>query len=91
MKIYKDIHAALAELLIKQKMELTEYLLQRMEEQMTKGAVLFMKGLPTDTTLEEVKTFFGEFGQVAWVEFVSGDDKVSGFLPPIFVLFFFYL
>ena len=53
------------------------YLLQKMEEQMTKGAVLFIKGLSKETTMEEVKTFFGDYGNVAWVEYAKGDEKVS--------------
>lgn len=48
---------------------------KKVEEQMTKGAVLFMKGLPKDTTVDNIKTFFGEFGDVAWVEFATGDEK----------------
>lgn len=48
---------------------------KKVEEQMTKGAVLFMKGLPKDSSVEDIKTYFGEFGNVAWVEFATGDEK----------------
>ncbi|KAL8616084.1 hypothetical protein ACOMHN_064634 [Nucella lapillus] len=48
---------------------------KKVEDQMTKGAVLFMKGLPKGTSVEDIKTFFGDFGNVAWVEFASGEEK----------------
>ena len=44
---------------------------------MTKGAVLFLKGLSNETTIEDVKAFFGDYGNVAWVEYAKGDEKVS--------------
>lgn len=48
---------------------------KKIEDQMTKGAVLFMKGMPKETTIEEIKAFFGDFGNVGWVELASGDEK----------------
>jgi len=48
---------------------------KKLDDQMTRGAVLFMKGLPQETTMEEVKEFFGKFGSVAWVEYANGDEK----------------
>ncbi|XP_076445112.1 lupus La protein-like [Babylonia areolata] len=48
---------------------------KKVEDQMTKGAVMFVKGLPKDTSVEDIKTFFNDFAQVAWVEFASGDEK----------------
>ena len=43
---------------------------------MTKGAVVFVKGLNKDTSREDIKNFFQEFGTVAWVEYAKGDEKV---------------
>ncbi|XP_070186637.1 lupus La protein-like [Littorina saxatilis] len=48
---------------------------QKLDEQMTKGSVLFLKGLTKETTMEDVRAFFGEFGNVAWVEYSKGDEK----------------
>lgn len=50
---------------------------QTLQEKITKGAVLFMKGLPAETKLEDIKGFFEKFGKVAWVEFNQGEDKVK--------------
>jgi hypothetical protein len=49
---------------------------QRVDEQMTRGAVLFMKGLTKETTIDNIKEYFGQFGTVAWVEYAKGDEKV---------------
>lgn len=48
---------------------------KKLEDQITKGSILFIKGLPEDTSREDIKTFFGDFGNVAWVEFNKGEDK----------------
>lgn len=48
---------------------------KKLEDQITKGSILFIKGLPSETSREDIKTFFGDFGNVAWVEYNKGEDK----------------
>ncbi|KAK7506349.1 hypothetical protein BaRGS_00002461, partial [Batillaria attramentaria] len=48
---------------------------KKLEDQITKGSILFIKGLSEDTSREDIKSFFGDFGNVAWVEFNKGDEK----------------
>ena len=43
---------------------------------MTKNAVLTMKPIPKETEMMEIKTFWLKFGEVAYVTFESGDEKV---------------
>lgn len=48
---------------------------RKLDEQMTRGAVIFMKGLKTETNIDDVRNYFEEFGKVAWVEYAKGDEK----------------
>ncbi|XP_012945148.1 lupus La protein, partial [Aplysia californica] len=51
---------------------------EKAKTQMTKNAVLFFKGLNTETTREEIKNFFSDHAEVGWVDFDKG--KAEGYL-----------
>ena len=59
---------------------LTSFLnvLQKVEERMTKSAILQMTGLPSDTSREDLKEVFLKHGTtVAWVDLTKGDTEVG--------------
>lgn len=43
-----------------------------------KGLVLNVSNLPTDTTIDGLKTFFKKFGDVGFVVYEKGQTEVSG-------------
>lgn len=49
---------------------------QRVLEGMTRGAVLSLVGMSTETRREQIKEYFGRYGNVRWIEYDPGQDKV---------------
>lgn len=47
----------------------------KIKNQMTKGAMLHMKGFSSETKREDIKNFLNDYGQVAWVDFNTGDTE----------------
>lgn len=47
----------------------------KIKNQMTKGAMLHMKGFSKGTKREDIKNFLQDYGQVAWVDFNIGDTE----------------
>ncbi|KAK0427789.1 hypothetical protein QR680_010427 [Steinernema hermaphroditum] len=45
--------------------------------QFTKGLILDVDGLPSDTTMNDVKTFFRKFGDVGYVVYEAGQSKAQ--------------
>ncbi|XP_041368391.1 lupus La protein homolog [Gigantopelta aegis] len=41
----------------------------------TKGAILDLENIADNTSREDIRNFFSDFGQVAWVDFNLGDKK----------------
>ena len=48
----------------------------KIRNQLTKGAMLHMKGFSKETKREDIKNFLQDHGQVAWVDFDTGDTEV---------------
>ena len=52
-----------------------------MQDNITHGAVIHLTGITKeDTTLEGLKTYFSDYGTVAWVDFEKGDNQVKDIL-----------
>lgn len=49
---------------------------QKARQQMTRNAVLHLKGMDPETTREEIKRFFSSHGDVGWVDFDKGVTEV---------------
>lgn len=49
---------------------------KKMQDNITHGAVIHLTGITKeDTTLEGLKTYFSDYGTVAWVDFEKGDNQ----------------
>ncbi|KAK6960868.1 hypothetical protein BgiMline_033529 [Biomphalaria glabrata] len=48
---------------------------EKARQQMTRNAVLFLKGMDPETSREEIKTFFAPHGDVGWVDFDKGSTE----------------
>lgn len=47
----------------------------KIKNQLTKGAMLHIKGFSKETKREDIKNFLQDYGQIAWVDFNSGDTE----------------
>ncbi|XP_052814595.1 lupus La protein homolog [Mya arenaria] len=45
------------------------------KNELTKGAILHMKGFDDKTTREDIKNLLGDYGPIAWVDFNKGDPE----------------
>lgn len=50
---------------------------RNIENEMTKGAILYMKGIGGDTSREDIKNLLQDYGPIAWVDFNKGDVEVK--------------
>ena len=48
----------------------------KIRNELTKGAMLHMKGFSGETKREDIKNFLQDHGQVAWIDFDTGDTEV---------------
>jgi lupus La protein len=48
---------------------------QTLSDKMTHGAVLHLSKIPDDTTREDLKAVFEDYGKVCWAEFDKGDTE----------------
>ena len=44
---------------------------------MTANAVIHIKGMNPETMFEEIKDFFGKYGEVGYVDMKKGDTEVN--------------
>lgn len=47
-----------------------------MENEMPKGAILYMSGFTDTTSREDIKNLLQDYGPIAWVDFNKGDTEV---------------
>ena len=55
----------------------------KIKNQLTKGAMLHIKGFSKETKREDIKNFLQDYGQIAWVDFNSGDTEVELFFKAL--------
>ncbi|KAH9498814.1 hypothetical protein Btru_005215 [Bulinus truncatus] len=48
---------------------------EKARQQMTRNAVLFLKGMDPETSREEIKSFFSPHGDVGWIDFDKGSTE----------------